>query len=114
MSDFEIVNGVLVKYNGPAKNLVIPEGVKEIGERAFRDAFSSFGFGDYSITIPEGVTKIHSNAFAYCSRVEKIVLPNSCIEIGDSAFESCHITKITIPDGVAVISEKAFKGCSNL
>lgn len=34
-SDFVIENGVLTKYNGSNENVVIPDGVTEIGSRAF-------------------------------------------------------------------------------
>ena len=34
-NDFVIEQGVLTKYTGPGGNVVIPEGVTEIGEDAF-------------------------------------------------------------------------------
>lgn len=34
-SDFIIKNGVLIKYVGPGGDVVVPEGVEEIGEEAF-------------------------------------------------------------------------------
>lgn len=35
MDDFEIIDGVLLKYNGTANEVIIPEGVKEIGKESF-------------------------------------------------------------------------------
>ncbi len=35
MQDFVIKEGVLDKYKGPGGDVVIPEGVTEIGNRAF-------------------------------------------------------------------------------
>ncbi len=35
--DFIIENGVLKKYTGPDGDVVIPEGVVEIGKDAFRE-----------------------------------------------------------------------------
>lgn len=34
-TDFEIKDGVLVRYNGNSKNVVVPDGVKVIGYSAF-------------------------------------------------------------------------------
>ena len=36
-NDFIIENGVLVKYTGGTKNVVIPEGVEDIKDSAFSD-----------------------------------------------------------------------------
>ena len=36
-NDFVIENDVLIKYNGPGGDVVVPEGVNEIGENAFID-----------------------------------------------------------------------------
>lgn len=35
-SDFIIENGVLTRYTGPGGDVVIPEGVTSIGDRAFQ------------------------------------------------------------------------------
>jgi hypothetical protein len=33
--DFSIEDGVLLKYNGTSKDVVIPDGITEIGDKAF-------------------------------------------------------------------------------
>jgi hypothetical protein len=35
MENFEINNGILTKYKGSDKNVIIPESVTSIGEKAF-------------------------------------------------------------------------------
>ena len=57
MEDFIIRKGVLVKYTGHDHNVVIPEGVTEIGKLAFLNCILE------SLVIPEGVTKIGNSAF---------------------------------------------------
>ena len=55
---FEINNGVLVKYTGKDKDVVIPDGVTSIGNEAF------WGCGSLtSITLPDSVTSIDDWAF---------------------------------------------------
>ena len=65
---------------------------------------------DTNIVIPEGVKKIGDNAFKGLSWIESVSIPNSVTEIGDSAFEDClKLTSISIPDGVESIGDFAFK-----
>ena len=69
------LNGTLVT------DLVIPEGVTEIGDYAFA------GFtGLSTVTLPDSVTSIGSYAFKECSDLTSVVIPESVTEIGDYAF----------------------------
>lgn len=58
-NEFEIKDGVLVKYKGDNKDIVIPEGVTHIGEKAFYNC--SF---IESITIPKSLKSIGEKAFS--------------------------------------------------
>jgi len=60
--DFEMKGTVLVKYNGNATNVTIPEGVTSIGVMAFFRNKTMVG-----ITIPSSVASIGMWAFAGCS-----------------------------------------------
>ena len=63
----------------------------------------------------EGYTSIGHFAFAYCSSLTSITIPNSVTSIGERAFSSCHsITSITIPNSVMNIGSGSFWGCSSL
>ena len=133
MSDFQIENGVLVKYTGNGRTVVIPDSVTAIGVKAFKgcsslmsitisDSVTSIGDEAFldcsrltSITIPDSVTSIGDNAFWNCSRLTSITIPDSVTSIGDNAFWSCsRLTSITIPDSVTLIGEGAFSDCSRL
>ena len=58
--------------NTEITNLIIPNSVTSIGERAF-----SYCSGLNSITIPNSVTSIGDDAFSYCSGLNSITIPNS-------------------------------------
>ena len=61
------------------------------------------------------VTAIGENAFAGCSGLTEVGLPETLKTIEDGAFEGCSgLTAISIPYGVTDIGERAFAGCNGL
>ena len=61
------------------------------------------------------VTKINSEGFKDCTKLEKITFPKTITELGDSAFEGCTaLSDIDIPEGISVIPEKCFMDCTSL
>ena len=64
------------------QNVVIEEGVEEIGEEAFY-------YNDQlkSITIPRSVKKIGSNAFAECTSLKSVTISKNC-NVASNAFPS--------------------------
>ncbi|MBR4770005.1 MAG: leucine-rich repeat protein, partial [Clostridia bacterium] len=108
-SNFVIKDGVLEKYNGTETCVVIPEGVKTIGEKAFERSKLT------SVTIPSSVTSIGDSAFYYCSGLTSVTIPKCVTSIGDWAFDGCSgLTSVNIPKGVTSIGDSAFFGCSGL
>ena len=110
INDFVIENGVLKEYKGQGGDVVIPEGVKSIGDSAFEYCKSLT-----SIVIPESVTSIGDSAFWRCSSLTSVVIPEGVKSIGDSAFWGClSLTSVVIPEGVKSIGASAFYDCSSL
>lgn len=110
VNDFVINNGVLIEYTGSDEKVVIPDGVKTIGEKAFWGC-DSLRF----VTVPEGVAEISEYAFLECANLESVSLPDSIEWIGPSAFAECKtLRSITIPKAVACISEFTFCECTSL
>ena len=61
------------------------------------------------------VIGIDYGAFAGCSSLTSVILPNSVTNIGGRAFYGCKsLTSVAIPEGVTAIGEYTFYGCSSL
>ena len=90
-------------------NVTIPNSVTKIGLNAF--AWCCFT----SITIPNSVTEIGIMAFYCCASLTDITIPNSVTEIGISTFYGCSsLTSVTLPNSITMISATMFQECSNL
>ena len=75
--------------------------------------FSGLRFSKLVIT--DGVTSIGNNAFASCSVLKEVRIPESVTLIGSEAFGDCTaLTEVIIPDSVTEIWTAAFGGCSSL
>ena len=100
---------------GSETSIEIPETidggtVKIIGANAFEDC-DTFT----SITLPQSLTSIEDIAFAYCTALQNINIPQNVTNIGVSAFLQCKsLTSITIPSGVTSIKTSAFVLCTSL
>lgn len=114
-------------------DVVIEEGITNLGYRAFYDCYSlknvemadtvmDIGVRAFeccenleNIKISEAVTNISDYAFIGCSSLENVDIPESVIKIGIDAFRDCNSLKsIRIPDSVTDIDYRAFWGCSSL
>ena len=68
-----------------------------------------------SVTIPNSVTSIGDFAFMDCSGLTSVTIPNSVTSIGNGAFHGCKaLTSITIPNNVTSIGDFAFYNCKAL
>lgn len=98
---------VLTAYAGSDENVVIPDGITEIGEYAFLESTAM-----RTVTIPSTVTKISTKAFADCISLKTVNIPGSVSEISDDAFFGCSsMTSAVLGEGVTNIGDSAFCGC---
>ena len=108
--NFEIDNGVLIKYHGWQSNVEIPDTVTEIGAYAF-----SGNKYIRSVFIPDSVTSIGDNAFDNCINLYRVTMPNSLEKVAYRTFANCFaLAFISIPDDVKLIERDAFYECSSL
>jgi|GEM_PF-2561910 len=103
---------VLVKY--PAQlwdeSYTIPEGVTAIGNNAF-----AFCENLVRVTLPEGVTSIGRSSFESCKKLKQVDIPGTVTSIGSHAFIGCcRLASVHIPDGVTRIEPSTFQGCGSL
>lgn len=88
------------------------------------ESFSVVGYRNMNplgqITIPSSfngkpVTGIGDRAFADCTRLTSVVIPESVTSIGAGAFKNCtNLEKVTMPNSIASIGEDAFYNCPKL
>lgn len=141
--EFQIENGVLIKYTGNVEHVVIPDTVREIKS-------SAFSGNNYikSVTIPSNVEKIGNLAFSLCNSMTVITvaednstfssvdgclynkdkttlllcptgktelnIPAGVKEVGEWACTFGNLERVTIPNGVIKIGTHAFSSQSHL
>ena len=95
---------------GLKTEVVIPEGVTEIGEGAFSCSYMP------SVRFPSTLKKIGKQAFCLTfglTNYSTITFPNGLEVIEDEAFDSCYFKKaIVLPASIKSIGKKAFYGYS--
>lgn len=110
ISDFQINGTTLVKYQGSARTVTIPDDIEKIGEGAFSGNTTLV-----SVNIPSSVKEIGYNAFEDCTALQHISIPNGTTTIGDAAFSGCtNLTKVSFGRNVKTLGSGIFVNCPQL
>lgn len=65
--------------------------------------------------LPYPIEKIYSSAFSDATSLERVVLSDSMVYIGDCAFKNCtNLKRINLPSSIETIEPSAFQDCPNL
>ena len=68
-----------------------------------------------SVEVPSGVESVGKCAFAFCTVLDEITLPNTVTKIGESAFEGCSkLADVSVPASVTDLGARAFAFCREL
>jgi len=104
-------------YNSYSGAVVIPSTVTESNVTYTVNEIDSAAFalctGLTTVTLPNTIVKIDSSAFVLSS-LQSINIPSSVRYIGSAAFGMTDITTITIPDSVQFLGGGMFFSCANL
>ena len=93
-------SGMMHNGNSTVTEIIIPDGVKYIGDGAFVRCWALT-----SIIIPDSVTSIGSSAFYECTQLTSITIPDNVTYIGDHAFDGRVCPSVTYKDQVYDTSE---------
>jgi hypothetical protein len=110
---------VSFNQNTLAGVITIPETVSYNNANYQVTSISGYAFanctGLTSVTIPNSIISIDRGAFYECSNLTSIAIPNSVTNIGSYAFHGCSsLTAVTIPNSVTSIGEMTFYSCTSL
>lgn len=91
-------------------SITIPNNIKLINSQAF---YSCHDLEE--VNLPESITYIDSDVFTFCNRLGHINIPSKVSHIGERAFEYCRsLESISIPPSVKYINSQTFDNCAHL
>lgn len=91
------------------KNLVISEGIERIELLAFAKCTNL-----ETVKLPESLTFLDMQTFLQCSKLKEINIPSKIKTIANSTFQETGFTEFEIPENVKSIDTRAFGICPNL
>ena len=103
-----VIGAEMLLDDTQVKELVLPEGIVEIGAYAFKHSVIT------KVTLPKTLTAIREGAFYGCAELKTVMLPEGLTTLENYAFYCAGIDRTTLPKGVEKIGDWAFAGCTNM
>lgn len=101
--ELEIIGGGVFEGCSNLRSITLPENLIEVGSRCFERCGITY------IEIPSTVTAIPYECFLDCSSLSSVTLNEGLETIGLGAFAGCtSLTEIVVPDSVTYIDAHAF------
>lgn len=104
--EFQVNGTTLVKYNGTAEDVSVPNQVKRIEAEAFAGNDTV-----RHVTVGEAVEVIGAKAFSECPNLQSVTIPDSVEIIENAAFSGCpSLRSVSIGTGLKSLGNGAFAG----
>ena len=104
------INDRVFSGNTNLTTVTLPEGLTTLGSDAFNSCKSL-----RAVKVSSGVEAIPSNCFYECSSLESVSLPEGLVEIGVSAFYECqNLESVALPESLTTLGDYAFISCKLL
>ena len=103
LPEFDIKDGVLINARPKGEVAVVPEGVVEIGHKAFCETKIK------EVVLPSTLKKISSFAFSECRYLKRVTLPDGVESLGFYSFADTGLEDINFPSSLMKIDKCAFQ-----
>jgi hypothetical protein len=114
---FNSITGEITDYdeiNGPS-DVIIPSAIGGI-------PVTGLGYGAFahctniiSVSIPNSILGMDDYVFAHCSNMTSVTIPDSVTAMGIYTFEGCgNLTSVSLPNRLELIDYGMFYGCTGL
>lgn len=112
-------SGKTVPGNKVSGELIIPAVVKDNDTEYTVTSIGFYAFAECSgltsVSIPNTVETIEYRAFIGCTGLTSVTIPHSVTSMDVGAFSGCTgLTSVTLSESLTSISERAFSGCTGL
>ena len=113
---YKAINGtcVITKYSGTAETVTIPSTINGIKVCVIGDSAFKGNTRVKKVILPDTVIDLQSYAFANCTNLESINTPDSLRVIRSSAFENCTSLKSFDFNKVELVGWYILKNCQSI